>query len=153
MLATKNAVGALAVLLLACAPPVPVERTPDRSSPKSASTEAQESSLPWGWKTPIMQDDTDAVVDRKLGSATSTIAGHSISQIVTNATVRVRGDNAACAKCHTWAAASDRESFCARVEGFLGMPTAKGDGHDAVGAKPAVLKTLLKEWQDADCPE
>lgn len=113
--------------------PAPVEATETDES--SARIEGE---LGYGWSTKLR--------DRTIGR-------YSLSQIVTDRTVRIRGDGRPCVACHSWAEYQDRASFCKRVDAFLGMPTAKGDGTSPPNAKPAALKNLLRDWRDADCPD
>lgn len=77
----------------------------------------------------------------KLGNAEDTISGHSIGDIVTRADVKVRADNKACTECHGWAAASTRQSFCAKTEAFNGQ-----------AGKPQLLKDIFNRWKLATCP-
>jgi len=109
-------------------------------------------SMTYGWSRPVtVKAFPDAT--KKLGNADTMIDGHSLHAIVSDANVRVRGDDQACSTCHDWAATATRESFCDRVPAFLAQPTSKGDGHDDVSAKPLVLKDLLDRWHAAGCPD
>ncbi len=105
----------------------------------------------YGWEEPIDARDFVGVAS-KLGHAETTIAGHSLRAIVTDANVKVRGDDQACVACHAWATDSTRANFCARVPDFLAQPTAKGDGHDPSNAKPQILKDILFKWHADGCP-
>jgi hypothetical protein len=106
----------------------------------------------YGWDAPISAANFGAAADSKLGSAPHALAGHTLRAIVTDPGVRVRGDGKACTACHAWAPAEARADFCARVPAFLAQPTTKGDGRDPEGAKPAIVKELLRRWHDAGCP-
>ena len=107
----------------------------------------------YGWSHAISADNFDPAADGKLGGASSSLAGHTLREIVTDPNVRVRGDDRACATCHAWAQEIDRATFCARVPRIVEQPTSKGDGEDPANAKPAVVKDLLQRWYDEGCPE
>jgi hypothetical protein len=109
-------------------------------------------SVAFGWLHPVTAKVFPDGAE-KLGNAHSTISGNTLRGIVTDATVRVRGDDKACVTCHAWAKRESREEFCERVPAFLAQPTSKGDGHDPIEAKPLVLKDLLDRWHAAGCPE
>jgi hypothetical protein len=118
----------------------------------STTLPSSEEPVGFGWTRPVTAEVfPDAA--RKLGNAASMIDGHSLRAIVTDASVRIRGDDRACGACHAWVSTATRPSFCERVPAFLSLPTAKGDGHDAASAKPFVLKDLLERWHAAGCPE
>lgn len=106
----------------------------------------------FGWTTPMTVQNADPVVGKKLGKAEATLAGHSLRQIVTDPTVKVRADNRACTECHPWAAKETRADFCARIPSFVTQPTSKGDGSDPENAKPQLLKNLLSKWHANGCP-
>lgn len=110
---------------------------------------ASEPDVDYGWSRAI----DSKTLERKAGEASSAVAGHSLEEIVTSKSIRVREDDKSCVTCHSWAAWSDRESFCARVDDFVAMPTAKGNASDPASAKPANLKKLLLDWKKAGCPE
>jgi len=127
-----------------------------RWSPSSRGSSDVQTNLPesvaYGWSRPVtVTAFPDAT--KKLGNADTMIDGHSLQAIVTDATVRVRGDDQPCSTCHDWAKTMSRATFCERVPAFLALPTAKGDGHDDVSAKPLVLKDLLDRWHAAGCPD
>lgn len=118
----------------------------------SSASENQPASVDYGWShavTPTAFADASA----KLGNASDVLAGHSLHTIVSDASVRVRGDDQACVTCHAWAKTETRADFCARVPAFLALPTSKGNGTDDVSAKPQVLKDLLDRWYAAGCPD
>lgn len=97
--------------------------------------------------------NTTLPVTTPLGHAEDVIAGHSIRAIVTDATVRIRGDDRACVECHAWATTMDKHTFCVdHIEAFLAQPTLTGSG-DPPNAKPAVLKQILVEWRTRGCPD
>jgi hypothetical protein len=121
---------------------------------KTATTDStpNEPDPAYGWSRPVTAAVFSAAAT-KLGGAESVLDGHTLQAIVTDATVRVRGDNQACSTCHDWAKTISRAAFCERVPAFLALPTAKGDGTDDPSAKPLVLKELLELWHAAGCPE
>lgn len=138
-------------LLSGCADP-PRWALTNESSAATPAPSAPEEAVGYGWVRPVTAEVFPAAA-HKLGSAQSTLDGHSLQDIVTDGAVHVRGDDKACVACHAWASGASRESFCERVPAFLALPTAKGDGHDAASAKPFVLKDLLERWHAAGCPE
>ena len=110
------------------------DASPRWSSSNTSATETnQPESVAYGWTRPVTVTAFPNAQE-KLGSAHDMMDGHSLRAIVTDTTVRVRGDDKACATCHEWAATASRTSFCARGPAFLQQPTSKGDGHDAVSA-------------------
>jgi hypothetical protein len=129
------------------------DASPRWSSSNTTATQTnQPESVAYGWTRPVtLKAFADA--QDKLGSAHDMMDGHSLRAIVTDTTVRVRGDDKACSTCHEWAKTVSRMAFCERVPAFLAQPTSKGDGHDDVSAKPLVLKDLLDRWHAAGCPD
>ncbi|WP_394823511.1 hypothetical protein [Pendulispora albinea] len=109
---------------------------------------------PYGWSHEIVEGNTSLDVSQRLGRATSMIAGHSVRDIVTNPSVRVRGDDKSCVSCHAWATMVTRTEFCNRyVPVFLALPTSAGKPSDPASAKPQLLKDLLDEWRARGCPD
>lgn len=106
------------------------------------ANDIEPSDLGYGWETKIEATEKNGLH-----------ADYSIKQIVTSSKVKVRNDAKSCTTCHSWAKNQDRVSFCNRVNAFLKMPTAKGNTTDSVGAKPANLKKLLRDWKEEGCPE
>lgn len=121
--------------------------------PDRTQTESPEVNVAFGWSRPVTRDNFDPVVANRLGKAASAVDGHTLRQIVTDPTVRVRGDDQACVTCHPWVANVPRRVFCEHVLDFMAMPTAKGDGTDPKNAKPLLFKELLARWRDAGCPD
>lgn len=111
--------------------------TPDSSE----ATTTTETTLAYGWLTKIPATKQNGFIE-----------DFSLQDIVTNGTVKVREDNMACVTCHSWAGFADRQSFCDRVDAFSAEPTIKNEGKDPPNAKPAYLKTVLKQWKAAGCP-
>jgi len=106
----------------------------------------------YGWDAPITTENFGKAATRKFGRAEAALAGHTLRQIVTDASVRVRADGKACTACHTWANSETQASFCARVDAFLALPTSTDEETDPLSAKPTVLKDLLSAWAAAGCP-
>jgi hypothetical protein len=103
-----------------------------------------------GWEAPI-DASTFPDAENKLGKAESAIAGRTLGAIVTDASVRVRGDDRACVSCHEWAQTDTRAAFCQRVPSFVALPTS-GTSSDPPSAKPLLLKQILQRWYDDGCP-
>ena len=118
----------------------------------SNSTELPPLNGGYGWDDPITTENFGATAAKKLGQADAPLAGFTLRQIVTDASVRVRSDNKACASCHEWAASETSTSFCARVNAFVALPTSTNEPTDPANAKPSVLKELFSAWVAADCP-
>lgn len=112
-----------------------------------------EPTVAYGWNRPVTAANFDPAAANKLGSASNTIAGKTLREIVTDANVRIRADNQACSTCHTWASSIERTAFCDRVDALVAQPTSKGDGTDPTNAKPEILKSLVSKWKDANCPD
>lgn len=120
----------------------------------ASATEPTETLDPgFGWDRPITAQTSGGEVTSKLGNASATLAGHSLREVVVDPAIRVRSDDIACTTCHSWAPSVEREAFCARVSSFLAQPTSTGSSTDPPNAKPALLKALLEQWQDAGCPD
>jgi hypothetical protein len=126
--------------------------TPDGEG-GTETTQQAEQAIGYGWQRPVTVENFSPAAAQVAGNAKTPLAGHSIGQVVTDPTVRVRKDGNACVTCHTWAAHMDRTAFCARIPQFLAEPTAKGDGTDPIQAKPQALKDLLSKWYEDGCPE
>jgi hypothetical protein len=101
---------------------------------------------PYGWLFPVTTQNTTLAVGTKYGSATNTIAGNSIKDIVNNPGVRVRADNTACAQCH--GGSFSKDGFCSSTSLFLSK------GPHATSGQPAdqTLGSLFTNWKGRNCP-
>jgi len=110
----------------------------DREADTDTDVDATDSDLGYGWETTVKNNKA--------------IGKYSLSDIVTNGKVVIRKDGRSCLGCHSWSEYQDKNTFCARVNDFLKMPTVIEGGANPPSAKPAELKKLLKDWKEAGCP-
>jgi hypothetical protein len=105
-----------------------------------------EPTLPYGWLFPVTTQNTTLAVGAKYGSATNTIAGNSISEIVNNPGVRVRADNTACAQCHSGPPSKDYQCILAYNYVRFGGPHSTGQPADQT------LGSIFADWKGRNCP-
>lgn len=117
---------------------------PDVEKTKLSKSMSYSVPKPYGWFTAVTnQNSGTSAFSTKLGpSATHTIAGHTLEQIVRNPTIVVRGDGKACKTCHAWAESVSKEVFCGKVAAFNSNNT-----------KPQQLKDLFNWWKMRNCPD
>jgi hypothetical protein len=84
-------------------------------------------------------------VGTKIGSAEDTIAGNNIKAIATDANVKVRAANNACAGCHGTSFAT-KSTFCS-----TSVPSFVANQGTHVG--DTILKNLFNNWKGRNCPD
>lgn len=100
-----------------------------------------------GWKTPVTEENWSAdPAELHLDGAPNSILGLTLEQMITDPDIQIRAD-ALCMDCHDWAQESTKEDFCGRVDAF--MTTDQGGD----GPKPQVLKDILLDWKNRNCPD
>ena len=101
---------------------------------------------PFGWLFPVTTQNTTLAVGTTYGSATNTMAGNSINDIVNTSGVRVRADNTACAQCH--GGSFSKDGFCSSASLYLSK------GPHATSGQPAdqTLGSLFTNWKGRNCP-
>ena len=101
-----------------------------------------------GWKTPITTENWPVDPAKlHLEGAPHSLIGLTLEQIVTDPNIQIRPDAAACMDCHDWAQEITSKTFCRRIDDFI---TTDQGGE---GPKPQVLKDILIDWKNRDCPD